>query len=420
MAYLKVFGIKFEIMQKLKKLQITNFRSCINTTVDFETNLNALIGVNGAGKTNVLNAIVLLSRAAANRRRLREVELLNKQDSAQTTLNLNLDLDGKEIQIKALLFYETDESSEAIVSTKISYKLPKNKIWKHIESPIFDYPGYAKRHEEQFRLGHADGFFEYYSRRREIKDLDIKIKIATYLNNISYYTATQFSDPSKSPVSFELENERLVNSTTNSKSHEAFLRDLYRSWAREVPFQRFMNIVGANGLQLIEDIDFADYLLPSTSYKVLVGGKLKNIERNKRIVVPSVQVDGLKLSFSQLSEGTFKTLALIFYIINDESDLLIIEEPEVCVHHGLLASIVELIKIQSKKKQIIISTHSDYLVDKLQPENIILVKKDKEKGTTATSLEKSMFKSDFNYLKEYLENEGNLGDYWRESGFENE
>jgi len=406
-------------MNKLNKIQITNFRSSIDTAVSFETNLGALIGVNGAGKTNILSAIVLLSRASTSRRRLRDPELLNKENGTQTTLNLSLTLEDRIVQVKAQLFYEIDESSEIIAYSKISYKAPSERSWKQIESVVFEIPLYLRGEHGISGAGVNERLIKHLS-RRQVKNIELKIQIASYLSNISYYTATQFSDPSKSPVSLELEDERVVNSRSSSKSHEVFLRDLYRAFKKGMPFKKFLNTIGPNGLQLVEDIDFSDYLLPSTSFKVLVGGKIKNIERNKRIVVPSVQVDGLKLSFSQLSEGTFKTLALIFYIINDESDLLIIEEPEVCVHHGLLASIIELIKIQSNKKQILISTHSDFVVDKLKPEDIILIKKDKKSGTIATSLEKSMYADDFRFLKDYLENEGNLGNYWRESGFEDE
>ena len=90
------------------------------------------------------------------------------------------------------------------------------------------------------------------------------------------------------------------------------------------------------------------------------------------------------------------------------------------MHHGLLSSILELIKTQSKYKQIIISTHSDYVLDKLKPENIVLIKKDKVNGTIANSLSKSLSKNEFSALKKYLKLSGNLGEYWKEGGFGDE
>jgi len=52
--------------------------------------------------------------------------------------------------------------------------------------------------------------------------------------------------------------------------------------------------------------------MPSSSYEVQSGGKIKTIERNKATYYSSFSVDGSQLSPNQLSEGTFKTLACFF------------------------------------------------------------------------------------------------------------
>jgi predicted ATPase len=117
-----------------------------------------------------------------------------------------------------------------------------------------------------------------------------------------------------------------------------------------------------------------------------------------------------------LSEGTFKTLVLLFHLITEESSALLIEEPEVCVHHGLLASILEIIRSSSMRKQIILSTHSDFVLDHVKPENVIGVKFEKSLGTVARSIQKSMNRKELSALRDYLETTGNLGDFWREGG----
>ena len=104
----------------------------------------------------------------------------------------------------------------------------------------------------------------------------------------------------------------------------------------------------------------------ASRFWALVQKEIRQILRNKQLIVPYVGVDKTELSFNQLSEGTFKTIALIFYIITDKSNLLLIEEPEVCVHHGLLNSVMSLILLYSRRKQIIISTHSDFVLDKIE------------------------------------------------------
>ena len=96
-----------------------------------------------------------------------------------------------------------------------------------------------------------------------------------------------------------------------------------------------------------------------------------------------------------------------------------LEEPEVCVHHGLLASIVELIKIYSKKKQIIISTHSDAILDKLGIDNVFSVRRDDKDGTVISNIKKKLSATDLKALRGYLANEGSLGEFWKHGDLEN-
>jgi predicted ATPase len=122
------------------------------------------------------------------------------------------------------------------------------------------------------------------------------------------------------------------------------------------------------------------------------------------------------LSPNQLSEGTFKTIALLFYLVIDKGSLLLIEEPEVCIHHGLLKSILTLVKSYSASKQIIIATHSDFVLDTLAPENVFLVRKEHGQGTKVKAVTKALSSRDFAALKVYLADTGNLGEFWRHGG----
>ncbi len=37
----------------LKRVTITSYRSCVQTSLELSTNLSVLIGANGSGKTNI-------------------------------------------------------------------------------------------------------------------------------------------------------------------------------------------------------------------------------------------------------------------------------------------------------------------------------------------------------------------------------
>lgn len=151
----------------------------------------------------------------------------------------------------------------------------------------------------------------------------------------------------------------------------------------------------------------------------MTGGKVVKKEKTNLLVVPSFKISGNSLSPSQLSEGTFKTLALLFYLVTDKSSILMIEEPEVCVHHGLLNSIVELIEVYSANKQIFISTHSDSVLDRLEVDNVFRVWRTKEAGTQVSNIKRNMKNKELLALKNYLLNEGSLGEYWKHGDLEN-
>jgi predicted ATP-dependent endonuclease of OLD family len=181
-------------------------------------------------------------------------------------------------------------------------------------------------------------------------------------------------------------------------------------------YQHFLEIVGPRGLRLIDSLEFREVRTPSTEYSVRVGGRVEVRKLDRLLVIPQFKIGGQKLSPNQLSEGTFKTLALLFHLITEKSSALLIEEPEVCIHHGLLNSVLGIIKSSSERKQIIFSTHSDYVLDHVKPDNVFRVVFDRSTGTVARHIQKTMTSKEFIALREYLEKEGNLGEYWREGG----
>ena len=82
----------------------------------------------------------------------------------------------------------------------------------------------------------------------------------------------------------------------------------------------------------------------------------------------------------------------------------------------MLSSIIDLIKTYSKQKQIVISTHSDFVLDQIQPHQVYKVSNSKDEGTVVTQLAKGMTSKEVSALSLYLESEGNLGEYWRHGG----
>ena len=93
---------------------------------------------------------------------------------------------------------------------------------------------------------------------------------------------------------------------------------------------------------------------------------------------------------TRLSDGTLRYLCLLVILCHpDPPPLVCIEEPELGLHPDILPGIADLLREASERCQLIVTTHSDVLVDALTdtPESIVVCEKH-EGQTTLKRLEK--------------------------------
>ena len=86
---------------------------------------------------------------------------------------------------------------------------------------------------------------------------------------------------------------------------------------------------------------------------------------------------------AELSDGTLRAIALFLPIVDPRYSVVVIEEPENCIHPWVIRQFVDACResATSSGKQILLTTHSPVLVSKLKPEELLLV--DREDGQTA-------------------------------------
>ena len=116
--------------------------------------------------------------------------------------------------------------------------------------------------------------------------------------------------------------------------------------------------------------------------------------------------DGRQIPASRLSDGTLRYLCLLAILLHPEPPPLVaIEEPELGLHPDLLPTLSDLLVQASERSQLIVTTHSDVLVDALtdNPESIVVC--EKHAGQT------SMRRLDKDELAKWLE-KYSLGDLW--------
>jgi len=408
----------------LRRIVIQHYRSCLNSLFEFHPHLSVLIGPNSSGKTNLLQAIMLLNK-------MPQMEFDSpRPESATLTARLRAMFDVKEgrANLNAIVAGYTDDSNnDVLVAARLKWKLlDKQGNRLSTEYPIHPsryFRGFASKRHEEVHLRYPIEYPEMtFYRRRDLPSWGSKImgRVLDFCSGMRYYGASQFTNPGTCPVSFEIEKEGGRSRPGRLRGHARTLYDLYvaQKGHSHTRYDQFIDIIGSTGLRLVDKITFREIRTSLTEYSVRVGGKIEKRRAEKVLIIPQFKCGKNILSPNQLSEGTFKTLALLFYIVTGQSTALLLEEPEVCVHQGLLSSILELIKKYSEEKQMVVSTHSDYVLDHVEPENVLSVKADPINGTIVRHLRKTMSRKEYQALRFYLENEGNLGEYWREGGLE--
>lgn len=87
-----------------------------------------------------------------------------------------------------------------------------------------------------------------------------------------------------------------------------------------------------------------------------------------------LKFDGVNLGY--LSEGTLRVMEILVTLLQPSTRVLLIEEPEMAVHPGLLERLLAVIDAYSLDRQIVVSTHSPQVVNWGRPDELRLVERD--------------------------------------------
>lgn len=119
------------------------------------------------------------------------------------------------------------------------------------------------------------------------------------------------------------------------------------------------------------------------------------------------QEDHITIPATRLSDGTLRYLCLLAVLCDlNPPPLVCIEEPELGLHPDILPTLSDLLREASERCQIIVTTHSDVLVDALTdtPESVVVC--EKHQGQT------TMRRLDQDKLSDWLKSYS-LGELWR-------
>jgi predicted ATPase len=176
--------------------------------------------------------------------------------------------------------------------------------------------------------------------------------------------------------------------------------------------RRFLEDGGGNLALVLQELDFRVTLSRLNEYltRFWEEAEAVRIRIEGGIVQTHVKERGIEQPFpaTRLSDGTLKFLCLMAILLHpDPPAFICIEEPELGLHPDALTIIAEALKEASEKSQLIVTTHSEALVNALsdEPESVVVCERGADGGTQFQRLNASDLAE---WLAEYR-----LGDLWR-------
>jgi predicted ATPase len=147
---------------------------------------------------------------------------------------------------------------------------------------------------------------------------------------------------------------------------------------------------------------------------------------DRRRLLAVVRDDGREFTARVLSDGTLRFLALIALAYAPQPPgLVCFEEPENGVHPGRLSFIVDTLRGISqrgaeggRRSQVLVNSHSPYLVDLLEPNEMLVASLTDKSQTRFVSVGYDLFTGQ-PALKSFLESgEQTLGELWSQGSFD--
>ncbi len=344
---------------KVKSLKLHNFRQFINLDIRFDERINVFVGVNGAGKTSILDVLaIMLSR------------LIGRIQSSHGTGRFFIDDD---------IHHGTSETINNIAvtykGTSVDWTVTKTKRGrkKQTISNLAQIKEVVQLVQKELETDEQTSFplAVYYSVNRAVLDIPLRIRTKHTFGQLEAYDQALKGARNDFRLFFEwfrkredLENEQRLSQGNKNIEY----RDLQ--------------------LQAVRD-----------AIETLTGFSGMRIRRSPLRM--EVKKDGSSLNVRQLSDGEKCLFALAgdlarrLAIANpglssplNGTGVVLIDELDLHLHPGWQQEIVEKLTTTFPNCQFIVTTHSPQILTTLRAGNIRLLKQD-EDGWQALTPEKS-------------------------------
>lgn len=352
-------------MSSVRSLTVTGYKS-IRELKNFQlSNLNVLIGANGAGKSNFIGLFRLLNEICEERLQI----YVQTQGGPDALLHFGRNATDR---LHAEFLFEKHSYLFELIPTtdnRLIFGEERSTVWK--AHPDITQKATSRAHEES-HLRKTGSFWSIYIRKA--------------ISNWRVYHFHDTSEKAKVKQKHAAnDNLRLKPDAANLAPYLRMLREQHEPEYRRIvetirlvaPF--FDEFVHRPGDPESVELEWTQRGNPDTPFKA-----------------------------HMLSDGTLRFICLATLLLQPESllpDTLLIDEPELGLHPYAVAVLADMFKQVAERKQLIVSTQSVELVNELEPEDVIVV--DQEDGASTfrrfTSQE----------LAGWLEQNYTLGELWK-------
>ncbi|WP_194757145.1 ATP-dependent nuclease [Aliidiomarina indica] len=347
-------------MANVTKLKLTNFKRFRTLLIDFNPNINTIIGDNEAGKSTILQAIELV--ASGNRSKLENVgfeTLFNKECVDEFLHGTQQFEDLPKIHVE---IYLSDETNPDLFGNHNTDKVDASGLHMVCEPN----QELAKEINTVLAVGSQNFPFEFY-----------EVKFITFSGEAfsGYRRLFKCLTIDSSQINSEHANREYIKSvyeSTVDSPNRALLKNDYRQ--QKLSFKN-------NSLQIVNDT-LGDY-----DFSLRTGSKY-NLETDITLTQDNIPIDErgkgqqcfIKTEFA-LSRNSEKRVI----------DTLLLEEPENHLSHTNMKRLILKIS-ESHQNQIIIATHNSLISSRLDLRNSILINSSSLEPLTLNTLPASTAK----------------------------
>lgn len=343
----------------IEKIILKNYKGFRNFNLGFSKGINILVGNNGEGKSTILEAINLGLSGIIEGRYLKND--LNQYIFNKESVDEYLEsLKGNPKPLPSILielYFKCDTEEELA-----EFKGNNNSLKEDTRGLSFKI-----KFDEEYKKEYE----ELLKRKQEILTLPIEYYSIEW-KSFGRDSLTQRSIPLKSVLidsaSAKYKNgsdvyiSRILNNNLQSDDRVSLLQ-AFRQMKEEFKTNGAIGEINNK----INDKDTKNRLEIS-------------IDLSNRSAIENLMTYLNDIPFHHLGKGQqsiIKTNLALSHNITKEAQLLLIEEPENHLSHTKLNELMKLISDETKDKQVIIVTHSNFVANKLGLEHLILLNKEK-------------------------------------------